>query len=74
MDTSLGFHVVIGDVGFLFWPLMSGHLTDVCKTSIIQPLPFQFTPILMIINVLIQIKLKDPTSRAHDKIKRQKIL
>jgi len=74
MGTSMGFYRMIGDLGFLFGPLILGYLTDVSKTSIIQPLPFQFTSILMIINVLILIKVKDPTSQARDQIKRQKIL
>jgi MFS family permease len=74
MGTSMGVYRMIGDLGFLFGPLTLGYLTDISKTSTIQPLPFQFTSILMIISVLILIKVKDPISQVRNKIERQKII
>ncbi|MGQ9469049.1 MAG: MFS transporter [Nitrososphaerales archaeon] len=67
MGTSMGLFRMISDLGFLFGPLLLGYLADISKTSIIQPLPFQFTSILMIITALALIKVKDS-------IKGQKLL
>ena len=74
IGTSMGLYRMIGDLGFVFGPLILGYLTDISKTSTIQPLPFQFTSMLMMITVLILIKVKDPTSQTSDQIKRQKLL